>query len=183
MAKKTASKKSASKQTTSKKTAKKPAAKKPAPKKAAPKKSSSKKSASNTKASGSSMAPFNVNTGNGLSPIEIGTKLVADFNVGKAEITDELWSKDITSIEGLGVNLGWKGRKAVDEKNSQWSATHKIHGASAEGPYVGSTGFTVKFRIDVEDTNTGDRVVMDEVGVYTVKNGKIITEEFMYRAG
>jgi len=128
------------------------------------------------------MAPFSVNTGSGLSPIEIGSKLVSDFNVGKAEITDELWGNDITSIEGLGVNLGWKGRKAVDEKNSQWSATHRIHGASAEGPYVGSTGFTVKFKIDVEDTSTGDRIVMDEVGVYTVKNGKIITEEFMYRA-
>lgn len=180
MAKKTAAKKSASKKSASAK----PVNKKPAPAKSAAKKSTPKKAAPKAKGGGSAgLAPFSVKTGPGLSPVEIGSKLVADFNAGKAEITDELWSKDITSIEGLGVNLGWKGRKAVDEKNNQWSATHKIHGASAEGPYVGSTGFAVKFKMDVEDTSNGQRIIMEEVGVYTVKNGKIITEEFMYFAG
>ena len=175
MAKKPAAKKSPSK---------KSASAKPVNKKPAPKKSTPKKSAPKAKGGGSAgLAPFSVKTGSGLSPVEIGSKLVADFNVGKADITDELWSKDITSIEGLGVNLGWKGRKAVDEKNNQWHVTHKIHGASAEGPYVGSTGFTVKFKMDVEDTSNGQRIIMEEVGVYTVKNGKIITEEFMYFAG
>ncbi len=55
-----------------------------------------------------------------------------------------------------------------------------IHGASTEGPFVVSTGFAVRFRMDVETKSTGQRRVMDEVGVYTVEDGKIVCEEFMY---
>ena len=58
-----------------------------------------------------------------------------------------------------------------------------MHGASAEGPFVGATGFAVKFTIDLETKSTGKRETMTEVGVYTVKNGKIVQEEFMYHAG
>ena len=52
--------------------------------------------------------------------------------------------------------------------------------AHAEGPYVGATGFSVKFRMDIKDNSTGRRTIMEEIGVYTVFNGKIIQEEFMY---
>jgi hypothetical protein len=34
--------------------------------------------------------------------------------------------------------------------------------------------------MDVETKSTGKRETMNEVGVYTVQNGKIIREEFMY---
>jgi hypothetical protein len=59
-------------------------------------------------------------------------------------------------------------------------STHRLHGASAEGPYIGASGFSVKFAMDVEDTTTNDRSLMEEIGVYTVQNGKIVREEFMY---
>ena len=39
-----------------------------------------------------------------------------------------------------------------------------------------------KFKMDVEDKSTGRRTIMEEVGVYTVKNGRIVQEEFMYGA-
>ena len=54
------------------------------------------------------------------------------------------------------------------------------NGASAEGPFVGAQGFAIKFKMDVEELNTGTRRVSEEVGVYTVNNGKIVREEFMY---
>ena len=57
---------------------------------------------------------------------------------------------------------------------------HTLHGASAEGPYIGATGFAVKFRVDVTENASGKRLLMEEVGVYTVENGKIVREEFMY---
>ncbi|MBS0190913.1 MAG: nuclear transport factor 2 family protein [Phycisphaerales bacterium] len=123
-----------------------------------------------------------VRTGAGLSPLELGQKLVADFNRGKMELSD-LWSPSIVSIEGVGVSTAWHGRKAVDAKNSWWASDHRVHGASAEGPYVGATGFAIKFVIDVETRSTGKRDTMTEIGVYTVKNGKIVQEEFMYRVG
>ncbi|MBX3381763.1 MAG: nuclear transport factor 2 family protein [Phycisphaeraceae bacterium] len=142
-------------------------------KSAAPKKNSAKSN---------SLAPVAIKTGPGMTPMEIGSKLVADFNAGKMHLTD-MWSPAIVSIEGVGVSQAWRGRKAVDAKNAWWASEHTIHGASAEGPFVGATGFSVKFVIDVETKATAKREIMTEVGVYTVKNGKIVQEEFMYRAG
>lgn len=128
--------------------------------------------------------PAPVSTGSGPSPMEIGQDLVTMFNAGQlAEIEKKWWSPRITSVEGVGVALAWSGREAVEEKNRRWMETHRLHGASAEGPYVGATGFAVKYRLDVEDTTTGKREMMEEVGVYTVEDGKIVREEFMYRLG
>lgn len=128
------------------------------------------------------LEPRPVKTGKGASPFEVGRALVDMFNAGKfTEIEQMFWSPKVDSIEGYGVSLRWEGRKAVRAKNDQWMSTHQIHGATAEGPYVGATGFAVRFEMDVEDTTTGKRETMSEVGVYTIKGGKIICEEFMYR--
>lgn len=125
--------------------------------------------------------PFEVKTGAGASPMEVGRDLVAMFNRGEwKQIEEKYWSPGIESIEGVGVNMGWRGKAAVGDKNAEWMADHVVHGASAEGPYVGSTGFAVKFRMDVETKSTGTRDMMDEVGVYTVRDGMIVREEFMY---
>jgi hypothetical protein len=129
------------------------------------------------------LAPKEVKTGKGATPMEIGQAVVASINAGKPdkELWDAYWSKKVESIEGVGVNMKWTGRKAMEAKGEAWMATHKIYSASAEGPYVGATGFTVRFTMDVEDTTTGKRQTMNEVGVYTVKGGKVVCEEFMYK--
>jgi hypothetical protein len=162
---------------TAKKAPAKPAAKtsgKKSSKKAAPKKAPAPKF--------DPLAPLAVDTGKGLSAAEIGAQLVAMFNQGQfTEIEDKFWNKkEIASIEGVGVGLAWIGVKAVRAKNEQWMADHEIHGGSAEGPYVGSTGFAVRFKMDVTTKSTDERAIMDEIGVYTVEDGKIVCEEFMY---
>jgi hypothetical protein len=122
-----------------------------------------------------------VKTGSGAGPGEIGRALVDMFNRGQwAEIEEKYWSPGIVSCEGEGVAMEWVGRAAVRQKGEQWYAENHVHGASAEGPYIGATGFAVRFRMDVENRGTGQRTLMEEVGVYTVKNGKIVREEFMY---
>lgn len=128
------------------------------------------------------LAPIAVDTGRGMSAAEIGTQLVAMFNQGQfTEIEDKFWNKkEIASIEGVGVGMAWIGVKAVRAKNEAWMEDHVIHGGSAEGPYVGSTGFAVRFKMDVETKSTGERNIMDEIGVYSVEDGKIVCEEFMY---
>lgn len=131
----------------------------------------------------SSTDPVTIRTGRGASPMEIGADLVTMFNRGQfKEVEEKHWSPDIESVEGFGVSQAWRGRKAVEAKNAWWSQDHVMHGASAEGPYVGATGFSVKFRIDVETRSTGQRETMEEIGVYTVENGRIVREEFMYSA-
>lgn len=127
------------------------------------------------------LAPREVKTGKGATPAEVGAQLVEMFNKGQfAEIEEMFWSPKVTSVEGVGVSLAWEGRDAVRSKNDEWMKTHTIHSASAEGPFVGASGFAVKFRMDVEDSTSGKRSTMHEVGVYTIKNGKIVREEFMY---
>lgn len=141
-----------------------------------------KKEAKKSEKKSKKIAPREVKTGKGQTPFEVGKALVEMFNKGQfSEIEEMFWSPKVASIEGYGVSLVWKGRKAVEAKNNEWMSTHKIHSASAEGPFVGGTGFAVKFKMDVEETPTGKRQVMDEVGVYRIKNGKIVEEEFMYR--
>ncbi len=164
MAKKSAKKSSS-------KPSRKAAARKTAPKKAG------KKPARKTIAAPA--GPEQVSTGKGATVREIASDLVAMFNSGKADAAGpKWWSNDITSIEGLG--MAWHGRKSVDEKNSGWYQQNEILGGSAEGPFVGATGFAVKFKIHVRERATGKESHMEEVGVYTVRDGKVICEEFMY---
>lgn len=129
-----------------------------------------------------SLEPQPVSTGRGPAPAAIGSDLVQMFNAGRwGEIEKKWWEpRTIRSIEGMGVSMAWNGADGVGAKNAWWAQDHVIHGASAEGPYVGATGFAVKFRMDVETKSTGKRETMEEVGVYTVKDGKIVQEEFMY---
>ncbi len=148
--------------------------------KAAPKrKAAAKKRRAASKPRRDPLAPRDVATGAGASAREIGASLVEMFNRGQLrEIEEMWWSPRITSIEGMGQ--AWDGRAAVEGKNAWWAQTNRMASGSAEGPYVGATGFSVKFHLEVEDKNTGQRTIMDEIGVYTVKDGKIVQEEFMY---
>lgn len=140
------------------------------------------KKAQKAAAKGDAAMPVEIKTGKGATPGELGHALVTRFNQGKADTKGSMYSDELISIEGVGVSAAWVGMKAVDAKNAWWSARHRIHGASAEGPFVGATGFAVRFRMDVEEIETGKRTQMEEVGVYTVEDGKIVREEFMYRA-
>jgi hypothetical protein len=173
MAKKV-TKKSAKKSSKPAKKAAKPVKKpaKKAAKKAAP------KAASSMSAARPQTGP--VSSGGGASPQEIGAAVVAHINAGAgsdAPLWDKYWSPDFVSIEGMGMQ--WAGRKDVQAKNDEWMSKHVIHGGSAEGPYVGATGFSIKYKMDVESKEQG-RILMEEVGVYTVQNGKVVREEFMY---
>ncbi|MBA4039629.1 MAG: hypothetical protein C0468_04795 [Planctomyces sp.] len=168
MAKKMSKKKPVTRSAAGKKVAKKTAKKAAVPSKA--------------KAAGNGLAPVKVGTGGGASAAEIGRDLVALFNAGKAdEVEKKWWSPKVVSVEGVG--MAWNGAKAATAKNQQWYSENEILGGSAEGPYVGASGFSVKFRMHVKHRASGKETMMDEVGVYTVQGGKIVREEFMYGGG
>lgn len=124
------------------------------------------------------VAKKRLTTGKGASAAEVGASLVQLFNRGKSSEVEKLWHhKKIESIEGDGsVFLGKKG---VDEKNAWWHGAFESHNAVAEGPFVGATGFSVHFTMEVSPRGGGERMKMREIGVYTVEKGKIVREEFM----
>ncbi len=124
------------------------------------------------------IAKKRLTTGKGASPAEIGASLVALFNQGKTAEVEKRWHhKKIESIEGDG--MVFLGKKGIDEKNAWWYGAFEMHSGVAEGPFVGATGFTVHFTIEVTPRAGGTRMKMREVGVYTVEKGKIVREEFM----
>lgn len=88
---------------------------------------------------------------------------------------------DVVSLEAMeGPMAIAHGKEALKQKGQWWQENHEVHGGSIEGPYVNGDQFAVRFKFDITPKATGERVTMDEVGVYTVKNGKITEERFYY---
>jgi Ni,Fe-hydrogenase III component G len=120
------------------------------------------------------------------SNIEIGSQLVALSNEGKGlEAIDTLYDEKVVSIEGQDneqIRARIEGIEAVRGKSSWWYDNHDVHASVATGPYCGhrEDQFVVRFNLDVTFKPTGERSQMEEVGLYTVKNGKVVQEEFLY---
>ncbi|HEX7037497.1 MAG TPA: nuclear transport factor 2 family protein [Pseudomonadales bacterium] len=122
-----------------------------------------------------------------MSLQEIATKLVQLCNEGRAdEAMQELYSPDIVSIEAqdvAGMPARLEGLDAVVKKGEWWSANHEVHSMTAEGPFIGNRPdqFAVLFTMDATPVG-GQRMLMSEVALYTVRDGRIVQEEFLYRA-
>ena len=90
-------------------------------------------------------------------------------------------SPDIVSLEAMeGPMAEVRGTEAVKAKGQWWHDNHEVHSSESFGPYVNGDQFVVRFAIDVTFKPTGERTRMDEVGVYTVKDGQIVEERFYY---
>ena len=76
-----------------------------------------------------------------------------------------------------------RGKEGVRGKVDWWVNAMEVHSFDAKGPFVGHDRFVVQYDADVSDKKTKERRKMSEVGVYTVKNGKIVREEFLPSAG
>jgi ketosteroid isomerase-like protein len=121
-----------------------------------------------------------------MNTIEIAKKLVELCKQGKnMEALDILFADDVVSVEAVampGMQQEIKGLAAVKRKGEWWLANHEIHSASVTGPWPHEDRFVVGFQYDVTNKPSGKRMKMDEVGLYTVHNGKIVREEFFYDA-
>ena len=118
---------------------------------------------------------------------DIGAKLVAFCKAGKNhECMQELYSKDIVSVEAgaaPGQSPEAKGLEAVLAKGKWWADNHEVHSAVIEGPFPNGDRFAVLFDYDITRKAQNVRLRMREVAVYTVKDDKIVREEFFYTMG
>lgn len=88
---------------------------------------------------------------------------------------------DIVSYEAMdGPMAVVRGKEEVKKKGEWWVANHEVHSADVEGPYMNGDQFAVRFKYDITSKQDGKRMKMDEVGLYTVKNGKVVEERFLY---
>ncbi len=122
-----------------------------------------------------------------MSIAEIGKQLVSLCQEGKGlEAVDALYDEKIVSIEAQGsdeLSARMEGIEAVRGKNSWWYDNHEVHASSASGPYCGhrEDQFGAHFEMDVTFKPTGVRQKLVEIALYTVSDGKIVQEEFLYQ--
>jgi ketosteroid isomerase-like protein len=90
------------------------------------------------------------------------------------------WSPDIVSIEAAGPDPIARGLDAVHAKGEWWYSNHEIHSVEAAGPFVNGDQFIMRFKMDLTFKPTGERTQMEEEGLYTVKDGKVVEERFFY---
>ena len=102
------------------------------------------------------------------------------------EALDTLYDKDIVSVEASsqdGSSPETRGKDGVRGKIDWWVDAMEVHSFTATGPFVAHDRFVVQYDADVTDKKSKKRFQLTEVGVYTVKNGKIVREEFLPRSG
>ena len=96
------------------------------------------------------------------------------------EAGEKYWSQDVKSIEPMGDMAVSDGLAAVKAKGQWWYANHEVHSVGVEGPFVNGDQFALRFDMDVTMKANGQRMQMKEVGLYTVKDGKVVEERFFY---
>jgi ketosteroid isomerase-like protein len=97
------------------------------------------------------------------------------------EAGEKFWSPDVVSIEAMaGPMQTVHGIEGVRAKGAWWYANHEVHSVETHGPYLNGEQFSVRFVMDITPKATGQRAQSDEVGLYTVKDGKIVEERFFY---
>jgi ketosteroid isomerase-like protein len=95
---------------------------------------------------------------------------------------DSLYAKDVVSIEPRsmeGMPTEMHGLDQVRGKTEYWEKNMEVHRANIGGPFVAGNKFVVQFDVDVTDKASKKRSEMSEIGIYTVKDGKVAHEEFL----
>ncbi|HEY9216799.1 MAG TPA: nuclear transport factor 2 family protein [Phenylobacterium sp.] len=111
---------------------------------------------------------------------DIAKDLVALCSAGAFDAAGEkYWADSVLSLEPT-EGGATRGIAQVRLKGEAWTHANEVHSVVVEGPYVHGDQFVVRFKIDQTVKATGQRMQMDEVGVYTLKDGKIVEERFFY---
>ena len=113
---------------------------------------------------------------------QISKDFVALLKEGKHdEAASTFNADDIVSYENMpGPMAVCRGKEAVKQKSEWWAANHDVNDFGCEGPYLNGDQFAVLFHVDVTVKETGERQKMDEVGLYTLRDGKVVEERFFY---
>lgn len=94
---------------------------------------------------------------------------------------DELYGDDVVSIEPEamgGYEKETAGKKEVREKIGKWMSTvEELHSTEVSEPLFAGNSFALVMEMDITMKGKG-RSKMAELCVYTVKDGKIVAEQF-----
>ena len=113
---------------------------------------------------------------------EIATQLVALCRKGDYETAqNELYAADAVSIEPHATPAFEKetrGLQAIHEKGEKWKGMlEATHSLTVSEPLIAGNSFACTMQMDITMKGAG-RMNLDELCVYQVKDGKIISEQF-----
>jgi ketosteroid isomerase-like protein len=118
------------------------------------------------------------------STAAVAQELVALCREGRnLDAVNKLYSPRIVSIESTGspeMPAEMHGIEAIRAKHEWWDTNNEVHSVTVNGPFLGEDQFAVQFSFDATFKPTGQRSRMSEMALYTVKDGKIVREEFYY---
>ncbi|HET6993266.1 MAG TPA: nuclear transport factor 2 family protein [Bacteroidia bacterium] len=113
---------------------------------------------------------------------QVANRLIELNRLGQmAKAQEELFADDVTSTEPAhGPIKSAKGKKAVQVKGAEFAAMIETrHGGSFSDPIVVGRFFSYSMTLDATFKGAG-RMNLEEICVYEVKDGKIISEQFFY---
>jgi hypothetical protein len=114
---------------------------------------------------------------------EVATKLMEHCRNGEwMKAVDDLYAEDIVSVEAHAMENMPAEMRGIDQvrgKTEWWEENFEVHSAKLGGPFVARDTFVVQFDVDVTEKTSKKRTQLSEVGIYTVKDGKVTREEFL----
>jgi len=118
-----------------------------------------------------------------MSTEEVAKKLVEYCRKSEwMKAIDDLYAKDVVSVEAQAMENMAAEMRGIDQvrgKTEWWEKQMEVHSAKVTGPFVARDTFVVQFDVDVTEKASKKRMQMSEVGIYTVKDGKVAREEFL----
>jgi hypothetical protein len=116
---------------------------------------------------------------------EIAERLVALCRQGNFETAQkELYAADAINIEPYGTEAfaqETKGLPAILEKGQKFGALiEQVHSVAVSDPLVAGSSFACAMQLDLTIKGHG-RLSLNELCIYEVKDGKIISERFTSR--
>jgi ketosteroid isomerase-like protein len=118
-----------------------------------------------------------------MTTVDIANRLVELCRKGDFETAQkELFADDAVSIEPHGTpdfEKEIKGLDAILEKGKKWGEmVQEMHGGEVSEPLMADSSFAVTMSMDMTMKN-GQRMNMKELCIYHVKDGKIVSEQFL----
>ncbi|MEO0586804.1 MAG: nuclear transport factor 2 family protein [Planctomycetota bacterium] len=122
-----------------------------------------------------------------MDTLAVGKRLVELCQQNQhGQAVEELYADNALNVEAAsmpGFTQRLEGKAAIQAEIDRWLAMHEIQGGSVSGPFPHGDRFAVLFANDMtpkEGPMAGQRMQGEEVGLYTVADGKITQIEWFY---
>jgi ketosteroid isomerase-like protein len=99
-------------------------------------------------------------------------------------VMQSYYGDNIVSVEAMAMpnkSAVTEGIEAVTKASEEWGANNEVHSIEVGEPIITENHFAVTMKLDVTCKLMGNqRMMMEEIAVYEVQNGKIIRQQFFY---